>query len=826
MSQNESLVAPGNDPLLQHAPTLQGHKVLGRIVVLEQIGAGGMGVVYRGFHLNYGIEVAVKVLLPRLAADREFIAAFCREAQAALMITHQNVVRAYGVEEGHGLHFCVMELVDGESARQRVKRAGRMSLREALVTVTGVAAGLAEAHREGLVHRDIKPANLLIANSGRVKLADLGLVHPAMDAATSSPSGTPFGGIGTPRYLAPECWNGVPPHPTQDVWALGATLYYLLTGKHALPSLPSREMRKFVRDNPLPTLAFKFAEVPALDAIYERCVAADPRARFPNANELHAALLSLGNVDEALLRNSAPSSSRFRVPVPPDALLDRIAADLDRPPPPVHVDPPRRRPRRKSASSSPFLALLAVAATAACVWMYLQKQDTTRVGKKSEAAVTPPQAVPPSRDDASALPGPGPDRASGRIAPVATAKPRPTDPPKSANESPARSAAEPAPPAPVPAPVRRFRPPSLEAWLEQRDVPGAYDELFVPYRASLFAQWRSLTECLQPLDDAMRSFPTCAAGSVNEQAATELIAVLAARRQKGEALRPFLPWLLLLQKNDPADLRIEICLFEAWAGLDPALAREAQQRIRRLLEPAGGEPPERDERLEAFLFEAKAIALGGEVAAAVLRITDGCVTAVDTMLPPFWLGKGLLPDLDRRYELAMQDGAFDEVGAILEAMLQVDPSDPSPLLVQKLKDPTVKVGRLEVEFSKPEKRPAIIQRLRVLGVVTLTGLQPEQAIKEAQHAKAGDPIGAFFDTTARDNLRRLIAVEQRAEARLRPIREEWDYEFSRNETKAAELKPELDRLQKVRDDAQRTREAAEKELGRIEKRRKEFSLGR
>ena len=363
---------PMQDPLLQKVPAIEGYKVLGKTVLLARIGTGGMGVVYRGWHLTFRIPVAVKVLKASLADDRDYVVRFRHEAEASLRITHQHVVRAYDVEERHGLHFLVMEFVDGESATQRVRRLGRLPVREAVTAITAAAAGLGEAHGHGLVHRDVKPSNLLIARSGRVKVADLGLIRPALDAKDEAASGDKPVLLGTRQYMAPEQWGSRDVHPAADVWAVGATLYYLLTGEHGVPKLPTAQVRQWVQQNDFPNLRDRCPELSAeLHAVYERSVRRDPEQRFQNGGELHAALQALGLHDEALLREADYDPANAVSDLPPANVLARIDARVKsaavappppQPPPPApSYSPPPSPPRRRRAvkrSGVPIVVLL------------------------------------------------------------------------------------------------------------------------------------------------------------------------------------------------------------------------------------------------------------------------------------------------------------------------------------------------------------------------------------------------------------------------------------------------------------------------------------
>ncbi|HEX6811428.1 MAG TPA: protein kinase [Planctomycetota bacterium] len=477
------------DALLQQVPAIEGYKVLGKTVLLAPVGTGGMGVVYRGWHLAFRIPVAVKVLKASLAADRDYVQRFRHEAEASLRITHQHVVRAYDVEERHGLHFLVMEFVDGESAGRRVRRFGRMNTREAITAITATAAGLAEAHGHGLVHRDVKPSNVLIARSGRVKVADLGLVRPALEAKDEAAPGEKSVMLGTKQYMAPEQWGSRDVHPAADVWAVGATLYYLLTAEHGVPRLPTAQVRQWAQQNAFPTLRDRCPDLPAeLHRIYERCVERDPEQRFQNAGELHTALQSLGLHDEALLRDKDYDPARVASDLPPAEVLGRIDARLkgtvapqpvsqpksqpqshsqphprsnppSRPPSPP---PARRRPATKRSGVP--VAVLVLAAIGIGTFA-LMRVGSGRDGKAAAPVATAPPLTEPPASKPKSVPA-VPDtrvetRETTRITPPTAPEPPPTPPSTTA------STPTPAPgnePPPEPARVEAA-PPTIE-WLQ------------------------------------------------------------------------------------------------------------------------------------------------------------------------------------------------------------------------------------------------------------------------------------------------------------------------------------------------------------------------
>jgi serine/threonine protein kinase/formylglycine-generating enzyme required for sulfatase activity len=322
-SSSSSLLA---DPTLRDVPVIEGCKVLGGVALYGKVGQGGMGIVYRGRHCVLGVDMAVKVLKPSLAAeDERFALRFLREAKAAARVSHQHVVRLYDASQHAGLHYLVMEYVDGENLRGRVQRKGALAEGEALGLLLGAAQGLAEAHRAGMVHRDVKPDNVLVARDGRVKVADLGLVRRD-DAALDSVS-LGSGLMGTPQYMPPEQFDTPDVGPAADVWALGACLWFLLTGDHPFEVTSLAAAARRVQDHDFPTLRERRPDVrPEVHAVFERCVRRRAQERFPDARALVEALLPLQPWPEsALADDAAGTRSSAALPTPPPrATLDRI----------------------------------------------------------------------------------------------------------------------------------------------------------------------------------------------------------------------------------------------------------------------------------------------------------------------------------------------------------------------------------------------------------------------------------------------------------------------------------------------------------------------
>lgn len=309
-----------HDPILKNVPEVEGYKVLEPCVLYGKLGQGGMGTVYRGKHINLDIDVAVKCLRPSLAAsDQGLVARFEREAKVAASISNQNLIRVYDVDAQHGVHYLVMEYVEGETGSERVARKGALDQTEAARILLGSAHGLAAAHRTGVVHRDIKPDNILVSHSGEVKVADLGLAK-AMEGNEGVTMTQVM--MGTPNYMPPEQWEDVKTvGPPGDVYALGATAYYLLCGENPISGASFAEVMRKACTEPFPDILEKCPDLdPGLVAILKKCTEAKAADRYQNAGELVHALESWGGIGPGSL-------------VDPEAGLGRQGEPLLSPPP-------------------------------------------------------------------------------------------------------------------------------------------------------------------------------------------------------------------------------------------------------------------------------------------------------------------------------------------------------------------------------------------------------------------------------------------------------------------------------------------------------------
>src|SRR5438445_1274128 len=202
--------------------------VAGRYRVVGRIAAGGMGEVYRAEDTVLGREVALKVLHPQFAGDRGFVDRFRREARAAAILNHPNIVGVYDWGLTEGTYFMVMEYVRGHNLRTLLSEYGRLQPLQVVEIAAQVLSALDHAHGHGIVHRDVKPENILIAREGTVKVADFGLARAFADASISQAEGTV---TGTVQYLAPEQIQGAPADPRTDLYALGVVMFECLTGR-------------------------------------------------------------------------------------------------------------------------------------------------------------------------------------------------------------------------------------------------------------------------------------------------------------------------------------------------------------------------------------------------------------------------------------------------------------------------------------------------------------------------------------------------------------------------------------------------------------------
>jgi len=293
----QSLLDQQADSFLESAPlaavrALSAGAKLGNFEIVELLGRGGMGEVWRARDARLKRDVAIKVLPAGLARDPDRIARFEREARAASALNHPNIVSIYDIGRDDGTYWIASELVRGDTLRRMIE-AGPLPAPKAIEIATQVAAGLAAAHAAGLVHRDLKPDNIMVTRDGHVKILDFGLAKQRRPAAESTTLSLTEQGtvVGTAGYMSPEQVRGEELDQCSDLFSFGVVLYEMLSGRRAFAGASSVEVMNAVLKEEPPDLP---ASAPrALDRIVRRCLDKEPDRRFQSAADLGFALQSL-----------------------------------------------------------------------------------------------------------------------------------------------------------------------------------------------------------------------------------------------------------------------------------------------------------------------------------------------------------------------------------------------------------------------------------------------------------------------------------------------------------------------------------------------------
>src|SRR5882672_2947573 len=280
---------------------------LGPYEIIAPIGAGGMGEVYRARDARLGRNVAIKVLPAAYSADQDRLRRFEQEARAAAALNHPNIVAIYDVGSHDGSPYVVQELLEGSTLRERLS-GGALPQRKAVEYALDIARGLAAAHAKGIAHRDLKPENLFVTRDGRIKILDFGLAKltqpehreaSVSKAPTMSTDTDPGMILGTAGYMAPEQVRGESADHRADIFALGAILHEMLTGKRPFHRATSVEtMNAILKEDP-PDLSRAPRPVsPALERIVTHCLEKDPAARFQSAQDVAFNLEALSGLSE------------------------------------------------------------------------------------------------------------------------------------------------------------------------------------------------------------------------------------------------------------------------------------------------------------------------------------------------------------------------------------------------------------------------------------------------------------------------------------------------------------------------------------------------
>ena len=376
----------------------------GRYRVEHELGRGGMAKVYHGEDTVLGRTVAIKVLAPQFADDPNFVRRFRREAQAAARISNQNLVSVFDTGSDDGVHFIVMEFVEGRTLAELLTRGGRIMPGRAIDIAMDVCRALGAAHAQGVIHRDIKPGNIMLNQRGDVKVTDFGIARMTTTTADSITQTAAV--LGTASYLSPEQAQGQPVDGRSDIYSLGCVLYEMVTGRPPfLGDSPVTVASKHVLEQPASPSKVNPDVSSDLDSVILRALSKNPENRYQSAEEFRA---NLERIRRGLLIEAAPL-------LPSDAVsatevLQRAPADA------AVLAPTGPEPRRSRWWFPVVVTLLILGALALALFLLARNlpQDTEEgnlvsvpdvVGKQFNAAqraledegfavVTPPNRVP------------------------------------------------------------------------------------------------------------------------------------------------------------------------------------------------------------------------------------------------------------------------------------------------------------------------------------------------------------------------------------------------------------------------------------------------
>jgi serine/threonine protein kinase/WD40 repeat protein len=386
------LVRAGRLTAYQAGAVLQGKTrglVIGNYLVLDKLGAGGMGMVFKARHRRLKRIVALKLLPPSMARDESSVLRFQREAKAAAKLSHRNVVAVLDADEYRGLHFLVMEYVEGRDLSRVVRELGPLPITQAVDYIAQAARGLKAASEAGVVHRDIKPSNLLLEPGGTVKILDMGLARlddtkGVLGAAGAEPdAGLTQSNLlmGTVDYMSPEqAFNPKHADLRSDIYSLGCTLHFLLIGRppYAGETLVARLIAH--REQPIPVLSTARPDIPkALDGLLARMLAKAPEDRISSLDELIDTL-------EECRATAAAAPAPVNEPRPAPAMIAPQQSQPGR----EH----RFRQRTLLAAAGAGLVVLVLMATAIYLGRSSERRNEPTRARRAQSK--PPLSSPPA----------------------------------------------------------------------------------------------------------------------------------------------------------------------------------------------------------------------------------------------------------------------------------------------------------------------------------------------------------------------------------------------------------------------------------------------
>ena len=281
--------------------------VLGGFRLVEKIGEGGMGAVYKGYDESLDRHVAVKILPQALAADETYVRRFMREARSVAKLHHPNLVHIYAVGEEGGLHYFAMEMIAGEPLVERIAREGGLGVIDSVRVIGQTMSALGKVHALGIIHRDIKSANIMLTPDGRAILMDFGLAKGGEYAEGVTSAGIV---LGTPEYMAPEQALGEEITPQVDVYSLGVLLFEMVTGKLPFTGKTAIAVIRQHTETEPPVPSSLMSGIPkALEGVILPAMAKDRAVRYRDLSQMAGALLHVGRTRELVdLAGSGPDA--------------------------------------------------------------------------------------------------------------------------------------------------------------------------------------------------------------------------------------------------------------------------------------------------------------------------------------------------------------------------------------------------------------------------------------------------------------------------------------------------------------------------------------
>ncbi len=270
-----------------------GFSFAGRYQIIEELGQGGMGTVYRAFDQKLSEEVALKLIKPEIASDPDTVLRFSNEVKLARRISHRNIGNLYELMEDKGTHYITMEYIPGEDLGRLIKRIGPLPPEKVLRITTQICDGLSEAHSRGIVHRDLKPGNIQIDHNGDVRILDFGIAR-SLDTPGMTQQGM---AVGTPEYMSPEQVDGQEADERSDIYSLGIISYEMLTGKRPFEGNSPFSIGYKHKMEPPQNLRFIDSRIPEdLSRWVMKCLEKKREDRYQSAGDTLSQLRSIGDL--------------------------------------------------------------------------------------------------------------------------------------------------------------------------------------------------------------------------------------------------------------------------------------------------------------------------------------------------------------------------------------------------------------------------------------------------------------------------------------------------------------------------------------------------